>query len=111
MIRQASSTLICLVATLFAACEAPAQSLTSSRPAFASNIIVPQARTIAFNSPAGAIEITGVVVAVNIIEQAAVTTMEVSLRNPGGTQQEAELMLPVPVGAAIRGFTFQGAGK
>ena len=36
--------------------------------------------------------------------------MEIRLRNPGPTRQEAELLVPVPDGSVVRGFTFQGHG-
>jgi Ca-activated chloride channel family protein len=80
------------------------------RRALASNVIVPQAR--AFNvHRRPAVGITGVKAGVVILQQAATTTLDVSLRNPGGARQEAELIVPVPDGAVVRGFTFQGAAK
>ena len=36
--------------------------------------------------------------------------MTTRLRNPGNTDLEAELIVPVPDGAAVRGFTCQGVG-
>jgi Ca-activated chloride channel family protein len=36
--------------------------------------------------------------------------MEIHLRNPSGTRQEAALLVPVPEGAVVRGFAFQGSG-
>ncbi len=79
-----------------------------SRP-WSSNVVVPQARSYAMGRSTG-LQITGVTVGVVIREQAATTMLEVRLRNPGGTRQEAELLLPVPDGAVVRGFSFQGAG-
>jgi len=76
----------------------------------ASNVVMPQRRAFAVGRRA-AVEITGVKVGVVILEQAATTTMEISLRNPSGSRQEAELLVPVPDGAVVRGFTFQGAAK
>ena len=43
-----------------------------------------------------------------ILEQAATTTLEVNLVNPGRSQAEAVLLLPVPDGAAIHSFDFLG---
>ena len=59
---------------------------------------------------APALQITGVTVGVVIREHVATTMMEIRLRNPSGARQEAELLVPVPDGAAVRGFSFQGAG-
>ena len=78
-------------------------------PAFADNIIVPQSAAFRFSS-GQPVEITAVDVGVVILEQAALTTMDISLRNPGGTMQEAEILLPVPAGAVVRSFDFEGAG-
>lgn len=75
---------------------------------FAAHIIVPQARSFAAH-PAATVQITEVVVGVEILEQVATTTMDISLHNPTGARLEAEVVLPVPAGAVLRGFTFQGA--
>jgi Ca-activated chloride channel homolog len=105
-------------------------SAVSSR-AWAANVVVPQvhvyatidvpvssvsvapihsARPPASGRPASrAIEITGIDVAVVIVEQVATTTMDISLRNLTSSRQEAEILLPVPAKSVIRGFTFQGA--
>lgn len=88
---------------------------TVLRP-WASHVIVPQSR--AYHVPhamhaarIAPVEVTDVTVGVVILEQTATTTMDISLRNPGRTMQEAELLVPVPEGAAVRGFTFQGAAS
>jgi Ca-activated chloride channel family protein len=60
--------------------------------------------------PTPALQITGVRVGVVIRDQIASTMMEIRLRNPGPTRQEAELLLPVPDGAVVRGFSFEGPG-
>ncbi|MBL7223589.1 MAG: hypothetical protein ISS72_07040, partial [Candidatus Brocadiae bacterium] len=79
--------------------------------ALASNIIVPQARAYSSVRREAPVEITAVKAGVVILEQAATTTMDIDLKNPGSTRQEAELIVPVPDGAVVRGFTFQGAAK
>jgi len=79
--------------------------------AFSSNVIVPQSRSFRVDRSKQAVEITGVKVGVVVMEQAATTTMDIDLKNPTGARQEAELLVPVPEGAAVRGFTFSGAGK
>ncbi len=87
---------------------------------WAANIVVPQARSfvppraaVASTAPVRQtnIEVTGVEVGVVIVEQAATTTMDISLKNLTGSRQEAELVVPVPDGAVVRAFTFQGAAK
>jgi len=75
-----------------------------------SNVIFPQSRSFAAEGKS-TVEVTGVQVGVVILEQAATTTMDISLKNTSGSRQEAELLVPVPEGAAIRGFDFQGSGE
>lgn len=97
-----------------------AQAITAHgvliRP-FSAHVIIPQSRAYAVHSGAAAsvrnrsVEITDVTVGVVILEQAATTTMDISLRNPSSTRQEAELLVPVPEDAAVRGFTFQGSSS
>jgi Ca-activated chloride channel family protein len=79
-----------------------------ARP-WASQVVVPQAR--AFAPGRGPIlRITGVNVGVVIRDQIATTMMEIRLSNPGASRQEAELLVPVPERAVVRGFAFQGPG-
>ncbi len=77
---------------------------------FAAHVIVPQARSFNVDRKTQ-VQITGVKAGVVILGQAATTTMDIELRNPTNRRVEAELLVPVPDGAAVRGFTFQGAGK
>jgi Ca-activated chloride channel family protein len=77
--------------------------------AWSSHMVIPQARSYApGRSPA--LQITSVTVGVVIRDRIATTMIEIRLRNPGGARQEAELLVPVPDGAGVRGFAFQGAG-
>jgi len=48
---------------------------------------------------------------VDVVEQVATTTIEIALYNPTNSRLQAELAVPVPDGAVVRGFTFQGAAK
>ena len=73
------------------------------------NVVIPQARAYSMGRTP-ALQITEVVAGVVIRDQVATTVMEVRLRNPGSTRQEAELLVPVPDKAVVRGFTFQGTG-
>ena len=63
--------------------------------------------------PAGALaalEITGVTAGVVIRDRIATTMMEIHVRNPSAMRQEAALLVPVPDGAVVREFAFQGSG-
>lgn len=73
----------------------------------AANVVIPQARSYVVGHQMG-IRVERVRARVSIIEQSATTTLDVSLRNPGPAQQEAELFLPVPAGAVLSGFDFEG---
>ena len=55
------------------------------------------------------IEITGVNAGVVVVEQTATTTIDIALKNLTNARQEAEVLLPVPPGAVVRSFTFEGA--
>lgn len=90
---------------------AAGQVSTGPRRPLAENVIVPQARMVMPPDRPGRIEITEVVAQIDVIDQASTTVLDISLRNTGNRRQEAELMVPVPDGAVVRGFTFQGAGK
>lgn len=90
--------------------QSAAQAPHSSVRGFPSHIVVPQARSFAVDRQS-AVEVTEVTVGVVIMEQAATTTMDISLRNPTGRRIEAELAVPVPEGAVVRSFTFEGAAK
>lgn len=71
-------------------------------------LVVPQARTFVFDGRE-ALQITLVEADVVVLEQAATTTLDISLRNPTAQRREAELLVPVPEGAVVRGFSFQGS--
>ncbi len=75
-------------------------------------MIIPQRRVVAPLRPDsdGTVTIERVDAQVSIVEQVATTILDISLRNPTGRRLEAEVILPVPEGAAVRGFDFQGSG-
>jgi Ca-activated chloride channel family protein len=103
----------CVLAAVFTGmlCAAAGAQVSARPPrGFASNVIVPQARAMTLH-PGAAVEITGVDVSVAILEQTSTTTMDISLQNPHGRRLEAELIVPVPDGAVVKGFTFQGSAK
>ena len=80
---------------------------------WASNVLVPQSRETAFSprGPGGAIKVTAVEVSVKIVDQVAATTLTVRLQNTSRARQEAELVMPLPAGAVVRSFTYEGAGE
>jgi len=98
-----------IVLALFVA-QAGAQVHYTSRVSVASHIIVPQARLLSPDRRAQ-VEVTEVEVGVVILERTATTTMDISLRNPADRAVEAELAVPVPNGAVVKGFAFQGAAS
>ncbi|TET33703.1 MAG: VWA domain-containing protein [Planctomycetota bacterium] len=103
--QRCSVGIICIPLILaFFAGDAFAQ--TEQR--FSRNIIIPQSRSFAVDRNARAI-ITGVKADVVVVEQVATTTLLISLQNPGNRRLEAEMIVPVPDGAVVKGFTFQGA--
>ncbi|MDP6538702.1 MAG: VIT and VWA domain-containing protein [Planctomycetota bacterium] len=74
-----------------------------------SHVVVPQARGFSFERDRSPIQIESVDARVKIVERAAATTLEIALRNPAGRDAEAVLLLPVPDGAAVGSFLFEGA--
>jgi Ca-activated chloride channel family protein len=77
----------------------------------ASNLIIPQSRAYSLRAHAQLIQISEVAAEVRIVHQVATTTLDIGLSNPSGQQQEAEMLVPVPEGAVLRGFDFVGTSK
>jgi Ca-activated chloride channel family protein len=75
----------------------------------ASHVIVPQARGFALEAEDAGITIEGVRARVEILGGVARTTLDVGLHNPGHRRAEAVLLLPVPDGAAVAEFLFDGS--
>jgi Ca-activated chloride channel family protein len=74
----------------------------------ASNIVIPQARSYAVNQSAVS-QLVDVSASVSIRDQLATTALRIKLRNPNPNRVGAELLLPVPNGAVIRGFSYGGS--
>jgi Ca-activated chloride channel family protein len=79
-------------------------------------IIVPQGRHVVIwprptPRPPRSVTLTTVNTAVSVTDQVASTTMTMTLTNPGGAQQEAQLLVPVPDGASVRAFQLDSAGS
>ena len=97
-----------LATVLFAGQTLGQLSHVTVRP-LASNVIVPQSRARAFaQQRQGNVEITRIKALVDILESTAVTTIEIQLENKSSQRQEAELIVPVPDGAVVRGFAYDG---
>lgn len=83
----------------------PVASVPQGPPIWDCGWIVPQARRSVFGSD---IRVEGVDASVSIRGQVATTTLEIAIRNPTGTAREAQLLVPVPAGAVVKAFAFQG---
>ena len=97
---------------LFLTAFLPAQSPTTAPAALSgvSHVIVPQARGFAMRAGDVGLSITRVNAAVSILEQAATTTLTITVGNPGPRRAEAVLLLPTAPGAAVSAFQL-GGGK
>lgn len=96
------TTLILLLAA-FGLVETFAQP---NRPWLASSahVLVPHTRPFA----AANARVSEVNAGIEIVEQVATTTLDISVTNDSNARIEAVMVLPVPEGAALRGFQFQG---
>jgi Ca-activated chloride channel family protein len=108
----AATAIIALTVTAFVLVgpvQAQMSHITIRPPA--SNVIVPQCRARAFTPDRrGTVEITEISVLIDILESTATTTIEIRLQNRSNRRQEAELIIPVPDGAVVRGFAYDGPG-
>lgn len=85
-------------------------ALAQEHRPWAGNIVVPQASCY----PTGrqsVVLIEQVRAGVVIRGQAATTTVEIQLRNPSSGRLEAEVLMPVPDGAVVRGFSYDGSSR
>ncbi|MBN2589354.1 MAG: VWA domain-containing protein [Sedimentisphaerales bacterium] len=81
-------------------------------PPFSSNVMIPQSRARAFAPDrGGSVEITEIGALIDILENTATTTIEIRLHNTSNRRQEAELIFPVPDGAVVTGFAYDGPGR
>jgi Ca-activated chloride channel family protein len=89
-----------------------AQNIASTaHRGWASNIVVPQNRSFTIRPQTASVQITGVNVDVLLLEQVATTIMEIALSNPTNQRLQAEMVVPVPNGAVVKGLDFQGNAK
>jgi len=75
-----------------------------------SHVLVPQARAYSLTAGRPQIQLESVRADVRLLEQTARTTLEIVISNPGGARAEAVVLLPVPEGAAVSSFLFEGEG-
>jgi Ca-activated chloride channel family protein len=111
--RNLTLTLILLLDLTVLATTTRSQEIAAP-PVFqssATNLIVPQSRSYSLSGSQQPVQITGVTTEVRILQQIATTTMDVALANPTNRNQESEMLIPVPEGAVVRSFTFEGSSK
>ncbi len=76
----------------------------------ASQVVIPQSRSVAFDPvrTPHPIVIESVTARVTIVDLTARTELDVVVRNPAPRQEEAVLLMPVPKGAVVGAFAFDG---
>ncbi|MHC4304725.1 MAG: VIT domain-containing protein [Planctomycetota bacterium] len=77
----------------------------------ASQVIIPQARAFALDTTDRGVEIESVQARVSILDGTATTTLDIALGNPSARRVEAVLLLPVPAGAVVSAFAFEGSAS
>jgi Ca-activated chloride channel homolog len=105
------------LALLFGCMALSASQVTAAQEEFSSNffprashVLLPQVGSYALTSEHGNMRVDWMEARVEILELSARTTLRVSVTNPGASQAEAVVMLPVPSGAAVSNFAFSGEG-
>jgi len=61
--------------------------------------------------PLSPVEVRAIDAVVRIENQIAQTTLTITFFNPAGRQQEGQVLLPVPSGAALKSFAIEGANR
>jgi len=102
---------MCVLAALSLGGDVRGQEVLSSRDRVATNaqVVVPQSRGFPLDRRGAAVVVEAVRAHVSLRAAAARTTLDIVLRNPGRARAESVMLLPVPAGAAVSGFDFQGA--
>jgi Ca-activated chloride channel family protein len=105
-------SLITIIVAGVLAGTASGQDAALPRPlAGASYVIIPQARAFALEDHAAGVEIRSVDARVSILDGTARTTLDIALDNPSARRAEAVLLLPVPAGAVVSAFAFEGSAS
>jgi Ca-activated chloride channel family protein len=103
---KALKAIICIGIIAFMTIPAKSQDLDR-----ADHVLIPQSRVFAYTAEQqGAIRVYEVDADISMVESAAVTTLTIHIENMTSVRQEAELLLPVPAGAAVSGFAYDGPG-
>lgn len=76
--------------------------------AWCANVVLPQARAFHVDVAAQGVSVAGIRADILIVDGVATTTLDVRVVNPGTRDAEAELLLPVPDGAVVSSFDFEG---
>lgn len=87
------------------------RQLTPPRRALASNVVVPQTGAFAAWRQPAQVQLVSVEAVVAILTRVATTTLDIRVRNPTHRRQEAEIVLPVPANATVRGLDFLGSAS
>lgn len=98
----------CLTALLTTSVALPVHSL-GAQPERRIEIIVPPVPHRPMPVDRG-VRLTAVDVRIEIVDQVATTTLALDLTNPGPRPGEAQIMLPVPEGVAVRSLQWDGTG-
>ena len=73
------------------------------------HVVIPQSRMYAYTTDQqGAVKITRVEAAIDIVDAVATTTLEIHLKNTTSSRREAELLIPVADDAVVSGFAYDG---
>lgn len=81
----------------------------SAHGPWCANVVLPQSRAFHVDPARPGVSVTGVRAEIEIVDGVAATTLFVSVANADARPTEAELLLPVPDGAAVSGFDFEGS--
>ena len=85
--------------------QALQQQSAQAAPEFAQNVVMPQSRVFSVERLGQPISIADIHANIQIGDKTASTTMDVQLRNPLRQTQQAQVLLAVPEGAVLRGFS------
>ena len=110
--RRPSLRLLPLALSLAAAASpASAQVLaTEDLDPAVTHVLVPQHRLVPIRPGTGSeVRLEQVDAVVSVSGRLAETTLEMTVRNHGGTLGEAILLVPVPAGATVKGFAYEAA--
>ena len=103
--------LMTIIVTGVLAGSAAAQDALPRHLGRASHVVIPQARAFALDARDWGVEIESVQARVSILDGTATTTLDIALGNPSARRVEAVLLLPVPAGAVVSAFAFDGSAS